>query len=321
MAKTATHTDTPSKKKAHDPEQTHKEKSQQEKKTSTAHKADEKKAHASAQNDEKQKRKEHAKQEAKLMLKTEQAKKDVQKAEQKLAKAQKRLEDARTQQQGIEQKLAELRTAQQTEVSHNGVPAASDEPLTTLAQVENAPVAEDTALSLKTPFIEQSADTTDTTQTQDTLVVEAQNMPTGSSEPTAEDTSATNPQTEQPPAEGRTDIPDASQEASTPTSKDAEETQIAQEPATDTENIEIGTDVASMPLLSHNDTTWPPPLIREEVAEAAKEVEASDSAHTQNVSTDAEETHTSNASNENEAEETPHRRSSITSRRTRKTTE
>lgn len=277
MAKTATSTDTPSKKKTHAPEQTSEEKSQHEKKTSASHKAVEKKAHASTQNDEKQKRKEQAKQEAKLMLKAEQAKKDIQKAEQKLAKAQTRLEEARTQQQKLEQKLAELRTPQQAKATHNGVSAVSDEPLTTLAQAEGAPVTEDASLSLTTPFIEQSANTTDTTKVPVAAVTEAQDATTPS-EPTTESTVATNLQTEQPLAGSHTAIPEVSQEQSVPTSTEtsAEETQITQTPVTDAENIQIGTGTASMPLLSNNDTTWPPPLIREEVAEAVKEVEASD---------------------------------------------
>ena len=310
MAKTATDTNTPSKKKTHAPAQTHEKKSQQEKKASASHKADEKKARASAQNDEKQKHKEQAKQEAKLMLKAEQAKRDVQKAEQKLAKAQARLEEARTQQQTLEQKLEELRTPQQEEVTHNGIPAISDEPLTTLAQADDASVMDDTSLSLTTPFIEQSADTADTTEVPEALVTEAQDVTatsvfaevqdtTTTTEPTADGMIVTDLQTEQPPAEGRTDIPDASQEQSTPTSIETspEETQSAQTPATDATDVQISSDTASMPLFSHDANTWPPPLIREEVAEAAKEVEESDAATAQETSAHEEEANTSNATN------------------------
>ncbi len=328
MAKTATKTATPtsSKKKTHTPAQTHKKKAQQEKKTSASHKADEKKVTTSTQNDEKQKHKEQAKQEAKLMLKAEQAKKDVQKAEQKLVKAQTRLEDARTQQQTLEQKLAELRKPQQEEVSHNGVPAVSDEPLTALAQTENAPIIDEAILALATPFIEQSADTTDTTEVPTAAIVEAQDV-TATSVLLADNTVATDLETEQPPAEGRTDIPDASQEQSTPTSTETsgEETQ-----AINSGNIQGGSDNASMPLLSHDDATLPPPLIYEEVIEAAKDDESSDttqdtSAPESNTSdtpdTSTPESNTSNATNETDTGEHPHRRSSSISRRTRKTTE
>ncbi len=291
MAKTATNTDTPSKKKTHAPAQTHEKKSQQEKKVSASHKSDEKKTRTSASSDEKQKRKEQAKQEAKLMLQAEQAKKDVQKAEQKLAKAQTRLEEARTQQQTLEQKLAELRAPQQEEVTHNGVPAVSDEPLTTLAQAEDVPAS----LSLTTPFIEQSADTNDTTEVPEAAVAEAQDA--------VESTVTIDLQTEQPPAEGPTDIPDASPEQSTSTST---ETSGEESQATDATNIQIGSDTVSMPLLSNDENTWPPPLIREEVAEAVKEVEAADSTQNasipesaaQDTSTPTEETNTLNVTNE-----------------------
>ena len=311
MAKTATNTATPtsSKKKTHTPAQTHEKKAQQEKKTSASHKADEKKATASAQNDEKQKHKEQAKQEAKLMLKAEQAKKDVQKAEQKLVKAQTRLEDARAQQQTLEQKLAELRKPQQKEVSHNGVPADSDELLVTLTQSEDAPITDEAVLALTTPFIEQSADTTDTTEVPTAAIVEAQDATASSALP-ADNTVATNLETEQPPAEGRTDIPDASQEQSTSTETSGEETQ-----AVNSGDIQVGSDNASMPL----DATWSPPVIHEEVAEGAKEVGSSDT--TQDTSAHTEETNTSNAMNEADTQEQPHRRSSTTSRRTRRTTE
>ena len=314
MAKTSTDThDTSSQKKTHASSQTSEKKSQQKKKAST-----------SAQNDEKQRRKEQARQEAKLMLKAEQAKKDVQKAEQKLAKAQARLDAARTEQQTIEQKLAALRLSPQEE-SHNGVANTSDELLTTFVAVQEVAVADDTPLSLTTPFIEQSTDTNDTTEVPDTLVAEAQDAmatqdntsetaaqnsaseaPTEDTVPQAQDnTIATSLETDQPPVEGHVDIPDVSQAQSTSTSTETsgEETQSPQ--TTNTPDIEIGTDTAHMPLLSQDANTWPPPLIREEVAEAAQEVE------------------TSNASASNEAtssdEEQPHRRNSTTSRRTRRT--
>ncbi len=262
------------------------------------------------------------------MLKAEQAKKDVQKAEQKLVKAQARLEDARTQQQTLEQKLAELRKPQQEDGSHNGILAASDETLMTLAQTEDAPITDEAALALTTPFIEQSADTTDTTEVPTASIIEAQDA-TATSELLADSTVATNPETEQPLAEGRTDISDASQEQSTPTSIETsgEETQVA-----NSGDILVGLDNVSMPLLAPDDTTWPPPSLREEVAEAVKEVEASDTTQsmsapesnasdTQDTSAHTEETNTSNATNETDTEEHPHRRSSTTSRRTRKTTE
>ncbi len=62
------------------------------------------------------KRKKLAKREAKVMLKVEQAKKDVQKAEQKAAKAQAKLEEMRTRLHNLEQALDQTRAPQEPEL-------------------------------------------------------------------------------------------------------------------------------------------------------------------------------------------------------------
>jgi chromosome segregation ATPase len=69
----------------------------------------------------KKQRKKLAKQEARLMLKVEQARKDVQKAQGKVAKAQSQLDDSQKRLQDIEGKLAALRTSpQEQQTSANG---------------------------------------------------------------------------------------------------------------------------------------------------------------------------------------------------------
>lgn len=73
------------------------------------------KPNATQQKTDRQGRKKQAKREAKLMLKIEQAKKDVQKAEQKVARAQTNLEGSRTQLRDLEQKLNEARASEQPE--------------------------------------------------------------------------------------------------------------------------------------------------------------------------------------------------------------
>jgi len=73
------------------------------------------KPNATQQKTDRQGRKKQAKREAKLMLKIEQAKKDVQKAEQKVARAQTNLEESRTQLRDLEQKLNEARASEQPE--------------------------------------------------------------------------------------------------------------------------------------------------------------------------------------------------------------
>ena len=188
-------------KKAHATAHTEKQKKQQhDKKIAVAAHAEEqekqrqeKKAAATVQADEKAQRREQAKQEAKLMLKVEKVKQDVQKAEQKLAKAQTKLADAHTHQHELEDKLAKLRGTQE-EVSHNGVPTASDERLTPL------PAAQETPLTLETPFITQSVDvvgTTDSTNaTEATPILEAYDAAHHPMDDVA---------TDQPPAEGHAD--------------------------------------------------------------------------------------------------------------------
>ena len=64
------------------------------------------------QDETRKQRKKQAKQEAKLMLRLEQARKDVQKAEKKLTKAQANLEARNAQVQTLENKLTQLRTSE-----------------------------------------------------------------------------------------------------------------------------------------------------------------------------------------------------------------
>jgi len=67
-------------------------------------------------------RKKQAKQEAKIMLRLGQAKKDVQKAEQKVARAQSNLEASTASLHELEGKLSQLHTAEEP---HNGTVASS----------------------------------------------------------------------------------------------------------------------------------------------------------------------------------------------------
>lgn len=67
--------------------------------------------HMTSSSSGKKQRKKLAKQEAKLMLKVEQARKNVQKAQGKAAKAQTRLDDSQKRLQTVEEKLSALRTS------------------------------------------------------------------------------------------------------------------------------------------------------------------------------------------------------------------
>ena len=86
---------------------------------------------SSSSNGNKKQRKKQARQEAKTMLKLEQAKKDEQKAEKRFAKAQAELEVRRTNTRNIEAKLAEGRNSQhksEVDVSATGSDGQGEQP-------------------------------------------------------------------------------------------------------------------------------------------------------------------------------------------------
>ncbi len=268
---------------------------QNEKKAATTksnHKQPQDKKNSTAkENSEKKQRKEQAKQEAKLMLKLEQAKGDVEKAEQKLTKAHKSLEEAQTQQHTLEDKLSTLRTPAQA-TSHNAASPASDEvstESTDSTQVPGIPVPSDDArLTLLTPFIAQSIDTVDPTLTTDSTATATPPANEQADDTATSDTAApTSMEADQPPAEGRTDISESTQEqnaadAAAPTNEQqnaASDTSSAtpQGNTANSEGTQVGSDGVSMPIVSHDENAWPPPVIREEVAEAAQEEAATPS--------------------------------------------
>lgn len=256
---------------------------------------------SSGSGSEKKQRKEQAKQEAKLMLKLEQAKKDVQKAEQKLAKAQKGHEDALNLQYTFEEKLRKLRSSEPTN-SSNG---------------STTTVNETAILTLDTPFIVQSVDIVD--------IHSADTTTAGTDALTTDDTIAASIEPDQPPAEGRTDVPDDTQTQNAQATSDEATSESNPAPqAPEMIDVQIESDGVSMPLLTHNENAWPPPVIREEVAEAAQE-EASYDTHEENTpSSDAsmseQEPVTENtATNEQEPTTENTATKSATHRRSRRT--
>ncbi len=213
-----------------------------------------KKTNPSSEDASKKQRKQQAKREAKLMLKVEQAKKDVQKAEQKLARAQTNLEDARKQQHNLEEKVARLRAPQQE--SHNGIPAAAP---TSSDQSQAVFTTNDAPLTLSTPFINQSADTNNTLDT--------------TSPP---DTTSS---ADQPPAEGRTDVSQEQTTPSTDQSSKLAEKSTSLPAGVSEEDAKITSDNVSMPILTQNENPWPPPVIQNEIKEAVVEEATSSTPH------------------------------------------
>ncbi len=111
------------------------------------------------------KRKKQAKQEAKAMLKVEQAKKGVQKAERKAAKAQTKLEERRTNLRELEQRLEQARAPQQPETPTSQ--ATQLQPLTIEDMQSNGATQENQAPSVisvpafdATPGMPATSDTT-----------------------------------------------------------------------------------------------------------------------------------------------------------------
>ena len=243
-----------------------------------------KKGDTAAQSDENKQRKQQAKQEAKLMLRLEEVQRDVQKAEQKLAKAQKSHEDALSQQYELEERLKKLRSPESSNVS---TPTDGNTATTSTSD-------QGTALTLETPFIVQGAATVDTslsdTATSDTATTDS--IPTDATT----NTPVSSTELDQLPAEGRTDVPDEAQMQNTEAASNGQNAPV-------TEGMQIESDGVSMPILTNDESAWPPPLIREEVVEAAQEEAPSD------ISKNEDET---------TPEETPEK-STATHRRSRRT--
>ncbi len=262
-----------------------------------------KKGDTGGQSEENKQRKQQAKQEAKLMLRLEEVQRDVQKAEQKLAKAQKSHEDALRQQYELEERLKELRTP----ASSNGSTPTAENTVTTSTPDQG------TALTLETPFIVQSAATVDTSladaATSDTTTTNSVSTDTITETPTP----STEP--DQPPAEGRADVPDEAQmqNAQAASNEQNEPTTEASSTPQATEDMQIESDGVSMPILTNDESAWPPPVIREEVVEAAQEEATSDTHEEDTPSSD-----TSKSEEKTTSEETPVK-STTTHRRTRRT--
>ncbi len=305
MAKTDTHT----KKSAQNGQKAANAKN--DSKSSQAQKGD-----TAEQSSEKKQRKQQAKQEAKLMLRLEEAQRDVQKAEQKLAKAQKSHEDALRQQYELEERLRQLRAP---ESSNGSTPSAGNTATTPVPY-------SDIVLALETPFIVQSFATVDTSLT-DAATSDTDSIPADA--PIETLPPSTEP--DQLSAEGRTDVPDESQTQNAQAASNGQnEAPTEGSASSQAEDMQIESDGVSMPILTNDESAWPPPVIREEVAEAAQE-EATSGTHQENPPSDTssseetpsdtrEENTSSDASNSEEtSSENTQPKSTTTRRRSHRT--
>ncbi|GER88283.1 hypothetical protein KDW_24450 [Dictyobacter vulcani] len=249
----------------------------------------------SAQDDVLKKRKKSAKKEAKVMLRIEQAKKDVHKAEQKIQKAQDNLKTRTDHLHDLEESLHQLQTA---------VPAVAEKAATSTkkaSQKVNNSHKDDKKQKQK------SASKASTNNGQ---VLDA-----GDSYENSADIEALHLSSPEP-AEGRVDLSDVTAPTST-TASTTTHTPIENIPTqqpTSANNAEVHSDLSikpapeditiksgggSMPVETNNAHAWPPPAIREELADAIAQEAV---AHTTSSTSPSDTSHKDDGLDENEDE-------------------
>ncbi|GAC1506066.1 MAG: hypothetical protein NVS2B12_20250 [Ktedonobacteraceae bacterium] len=211
------------------------------------------------------------------MLQVEQAKKDVRRAEQKVTKVQSELQAYKTRLNELEGTLAQLQHAGKATGEAN------------IHASDAAQAGRDASASTSH---EQSAAGSEL-QTSSSLPAEGRNdLNTGAAAQTATTTtdSIELQPASPPPAEGRNDIAledaagasTSAETGNTPSenipTEPAHETPGAQvhaditvDPAPTEEDLTITSGAGSMPILTHDEHAWPPPQIREELAESIVE--------------------------------------------------
>ena len=211
----------------------------------------------------KKERKQQAKRDAKLMLKIEQTKKEVEKAQQKVTKAHEKLAKVQANLNTLQEEMESSKYS--ASLTTSSLPVSNhDEHVTQngASSQEATHANEDTTSSMPVNQVES-----------------------------------------QMPAEGRSDSTQSSQtvpehdgthaETPAPTDVQSQLPNLSELPAQDTS---ITSDNVSMPLVTQDEQAWPPPVIREEVIEAVVEVVES-KAHesgsaTQTSSSKGENVHT-----------------------------
>jgi hypothetical protein len=248
------------------------------------------------------KRKKQAKKEAQLMLQIAQAKKDVEKSHQKIAKDENVLQQCTTRLNELENQLAQLqnsgkvspRSAAELATVETGQ-AASGEPEKAIINIESDASGEsykdnEAIITQHREEQEPAEGRTDIPGTQQEPSEGTTDIPVIQYEQAKGRTAITVAQQE--PAEGRTDIPEAQQE---PAEGHTAITVAQQEPAegrtdiTETEQQPVSTSETStiaslptdeqvitsgegsIPIVTSDEHAWPPPNIREELAEGIVE--------------------------------------------------
>lgn len=239
---------------------------------------------APPQDDAKKLHKKQAKQEAKLMLQVEDARKAVQKAEAKLKKAHSSLDKRTTHLHALEEQLAHLRPGSEQPTASaaptspdttNGTYVTDTTPLTSIS---STPAESETFASIPTNQVESQPPVEGRTDISSTS--SSPSSPASSATSASSNTSETNDTDAVPSSE--TSTPDSSSmslaEVATSdisaTSGSTDSTPSSETPATpssEEDSISIQSGGGSMPIVDTDEHAWPPPLIREEVAQAVLE--------------------------------------------------
>lgn len=251
----------------------------------------------SAQDDVLKKRKKSAKKEAKVMLRIEQAKKDVQKAEQKIQKAQDNLKTRTDHLHDLEESLHHLQTSAPAPAEKASAPTKKasqkadnshkDDKKKKKKSAAKASISNEQVLDAGDSY-ENSAD------------IEALHL--------------SSPE----PAEGRVDLTDVTTPTTSTTASTTTHTPIenipTQQPASSNnaevhsdlsitpapEDITIKSGESSMPVETNNAHAWPPPAIREELADAIAQESV---AHPTSSTSSSEPSHKDGGVDENQNED------------------
>ncbi|GCE05311.1 hypothetical protein [Dictyobacter aurantiacus] len=197
-------------------------------------------APATSQNDTLKQRKKLAKKEAKLMLKVEQAKKDVRKVEKKIHKSQDDLKTRNERLHDLEGKLSHLQMSMPSTPDKAGKNDKADKNNKT----NNKNKANKLSKGAEAGNVEQFAPSADNIQAIDS----------GDSYHNDTDVEAFHLSSLEP-VEGGNELSDTTESTTNPSAED----------------VTIQSGEGSMPVETKDEHSWPPPLIREEVAQAIEE--------------------------------------------------
>ncbi|GLV58567.1 hypothetical protein KDH_53980 [Dictyobacter sp. S3.2.2.5] len=232
-------------------------------------------APAAPQDDSLKKRKKLAKKEAKLMLKVEQAKKDVQKVEKKIHKAQDNLKTRNERLHNLEGELSHL----QTSMPYTPDTAGKSDKASKNNKANKKNKANKLSKGAEAGKVEQFAPPADNIQAidsgdsyQDDTEVEAFHLSSLEPAEGGNEISDATTSTDQQPGQSNDYLSEAHHIPATAETQHQDQADTAESSTSPSaENVTIQSGEGSMPVETKDEHSWPPPLIREEIAEAVEE--------------------------------------------------